>query len=639
MPKIEDVDLGPDHDLGVVRTMPEFRAGLAAAALDETARRTLVDQAAILIDDLYVHLPLKQAMHAVDPLQRLRLLRHRLPRLSDAQFHAELLATFIGLRDLHTNYVLPAGYQGFAFLGILVERYTADDGPRWIVTRVFPHLVGDAGLVVGAEITHWNGMPMGLAVDRNADREGGSNQAARRARGLENMTFRPVRMSLPPDEDWVDLTCTTGGETHETRLAWRVFDSVDEILAGATRGGPVAVAADHALLLGVDVRTELVRRAKRALFAPESLVEERRVKRSRAAAPRPTAAQEQAGVVPTFRPDELLARTVDTDHGTIGHLRIFTFSMQDGDIGAFIAEVRRLLALMPRTGLVVDVRGNGGGYVFAAEAILQFFSPRPIRTEPMQFICTDATADLCRAVPFFGAWSASIEESIETGATFSSALPLFDPADVNDVGQLYHGPVVLVTDALCYSATDIFAGGMQDHGIATVLGVDDNTGAGGANVLEHAQLAGLWPAGPLRGLPGGAEMRVSLRRSLRVGAREGQPVEDLGVVPDVVRPLSRDDLLHGNVDLIAFAAELLATGVARRLDVELRPAPAGRARLAITTAELTGVDVYVDGRPATTADVSGGTAEVEVAAPAGATVRLEGFDGGELVASRLLTMA
>ncbi len=434
----------------------------------------------------------------------------------------------------------------------------------------------------------------------------------------------------------MDLTYTTGAETHETRMPWRVFDSVDEILDGASRGGPRA-AVDHSLLLGVDLRTELVRRAKRALFAPESLAEERRVKRSRAAAPRPTAAQEQAGVIPTFRPDELAARTVDTAHGTVGHLRIFTFSMQDGNIDAFIGEVRRLLALMPRTGLVVDVRGNGGGYVFAAEAILQFFSPLPIRTEPMQFICTDSTADLCRTVPFFGAWRASIEESIETGATFSSALPLFDPSEVNDVGQLYHGPVVLVTDALCYSATDIFAGGMQDHGIATVLGVDDNTGAGGANVLDHAQLRQLWPAGPLRALPGGAGMRVSLRRSLRVGDREGQPVEDLGVVPDVVRALTRRDLLEGNADLMEFAAELLSSGVPRRLDVELVPAASGRVGVVVTTEALSSVDVYVDGRPAATADVSGGSAEVEVAG--GSILRVEGFDGQMLVASRLVPIA
>jgi len=59
-----------------------------------------------------VHLPFKRAMHAIDPLQRLRLLRHRLAQLPDGAFHAELLRIFVSLGDLHTNYILPDRYVG-----------------------------------------------------------------------------------------------------------------------------------------------------------------------------------------------------------------------------------------------------------------------------------------------------------------------------------------------------------------------------------------------------------------------------------------------------------------------------------------------------------------------------------------------
>ena len=47
---------------------------------------------------------------------------------------------------------------------------------------------------------------------------------------------------------------------------------------------------------------------------------------------------------------------------------------------------------------------------------------------------------------------------------------------------------MLVTDARCYSATDIFAAGFADHRIGPILGVDDNTGAGGANVWTQGLL-------------------------------------------------------------------------------------------------------------------------------------------------------
>ena len=39
-------------------------------------------------------------------------------------------------------------------------------------------------------------------------------------------------------------------------------------------------------------------------------------------------------------------------------------------------------------------------------------------------------------------------------------------------------------------------------------------------------------------------MRVSIRRTLRVGVEGGTPVEDLGVTPDVRHRMTRDDVLE-----------------------------------------------------------------------------------------------
>jgi C-terminal processing protease CtpA/Prc len=94
--------------------------------------------------------------------------------------------------------------------------------------------------------------------------------------------------------------------------------------------------------------------------------------------------------------------------------------------------------------------------------------------------------------------------------------PLSEPALVNAVGQLYHGPVVLITDALCYSACDMFAGGFADHEIGRILGVDANTGAGGANVLDHDQLRSEWTNGPARPARGSRHARLVAARQLTV---------------------------------------------------------------------------------------------------------------------------
>jgi hypothetical protein len=653
-----EVRLSGRHGLAAVRSVETFRESTLVSPLTTVDRSILVDQATALIDGVYVHLLHKRAMYAVEPSQRLKLLRHRLAQLTDAEFHAELLRVFIELRDLHTNYILPAPYQGpFAFLGVLLEQYWAAGKPHWLLSKVFNNLTGDPNLAAGVEVTHWNGSPIALAVARVADREAGSNAAARLARGLENMTLRTLALSQTPDEDWVDLRYQADRKTHETRLPWRVFDSVQDVFDAAPSGkakgkrrgtGSAGVfGAPPRHLVGLDLRTELVRHVKKALFAPAAVKEERRVAQStRAAAPAPTKEQAAAGVIPTTRPDEIKARTVTTSHGTFGHLRIYTFSMKElpgveDNISAFLDEVARLLTVLPPEGLIVDVRGNGGGYVVAAEFLLQYLTPRRIQPEPMQVISNPSTAQLSAAVEDLAPWLPSIQESTETGAQYSSALPLYPESLVNSVGQVYHGPVVLITDALCYSATDIFSGGFADHEIGPVLGVDDNTGAGGANVWTHDDLRTSWPGGPFVPLPGGAQFRVALRRCLRVGQRWGEPVEDLGVVPDVRHRLTRRDLLEDNTDLMNRAGSLLAAGTPRRLDATVTSRNNTEAVLSLSTKAVRSLDVYRDGRPATTVPtVADGTTEVHVplAGKAAATVRIEGFDQGALVAARTVTL-
>ena len=73
--------------------------------LSITQRRRIVEQALVILEQLYVHLPLKEAMHAVRPVQRLRLLRDQNSRVPHRQAvaHEELIEIFRLVRDLHTE--------------------------------------------------------------------------------------------------------------------------------------------------------------------------------------------------------------------------------------------------------------------------------------------------------------------------------------------------------------------------------------------------------------------------------------------------------------------------------------------------------------------------------------------------------
>ena len=624
-----------EHSLGG-STLSEFRATIDGLGLE--ARALIIEQALVLIEQLYVHLPLKRAMHAVDPVQRLKLLARRSPGLDDRQFHDELIAIFTELRDLHTNYILPLPYQSkTAFLPFRVQEFFEGEQRRYVVSEVNETLLPDPELRPGVLVTHWNGIPIDRAVQLNAARQAGSNLDARHARGLNTMTVRPMRQSAPPDEEWVVLGYRgADGQARESSIEWRVFEPP----AAPTAIDPDAADDPLALALGIDAQTEAVRRARKSLFAPEAMDVERQVielavTEGLAAGAGPPG----MGAVSTM-PDVLQFRTVSTAHGELGYLRIRTFSV--GDVDAFVSEVVRIIGLLPQGGLIIDVRGNGGGVIMAGERLLQLFTPRRIEPERLHFLNTPLTLKICTSVPSFAAWSDSIAESVETATTFSDGFPVLPghAEDCNALGQNYHGPVALIIDPLCYSTTDILIAGWQDHAIGPIIGTGGNTGAGGANVWTHALLANFLtgPDSPIRPLPNGASFRVAIRRTTRVGERSGDPVEDLGVVPDERHRLTLNDLLNDNEDLIARAGEILAGRPARLLSAETTPAGDAGLGVTVTTRGISRLDAYLDGRPRHTLDVTDGTATFEIGMQPGPTSVLElmGFDGGELVAARRL---
>ncbi|MFF7791515.1 S41 family peptidase [Streptomyces sp. NPDC007991] len=618
-----------DHLLGAA-PLPAFLHGAGQLSLED--RRLLVDQALVLLEQNYVHLPLKTAMHAVNPVQRLRLLRRRMERQTPQTmprewlFHAEMSEIFHSVRDLHTNYLLPDPFKGkIAFLPFLVESCTDQDRTRFLVTHVASGFSAP-GFEPGAEITHWSGIPVLDAVDLNAARFAGSNTAARRSRGVQSLTVRPLTIHLPPLEEWVTVSYVDlAGTARELRQSWQIVENLPSFVS-ADRGTAVSQ--------GMDLDGDETQRAKVLLFAPRVVAQERAAE---ADEPLPDL---EAGEIVTTMPKVFRARAVTTPSGTFGHIRIFTFNVDSP--GTFVAEFVRLIRQLPQGGLIVDVRDNGGGHIHAAEFTLQTLTPRRITPEPVQFVNTPLNLRICRRFQGgpgldLGPWVPSMEQAVETGSVYSGAFPISPENGANVIGQQYFGPVVLITNARCYSATDIFAAGFQDHGIGPVLGTDENTGAGGANVWTHDLLSEFLaddPGTPYTPLPKGAGMRVSIRRTLRVGPNSGTPVEDLGVVPDELHRMTRRDLLEGNPDLLDHAGRLLH-GLPPHAVTITEAAPAdGALRLKLTAENIDRVDVYLDQRPRASVDFTGSRADLLVHGAASAhTAHLEGFEAGRLVAS------
>lgn len=499
-------------------------------------RGMLCEQALFMLEGLYVHLRLKRAMHAIDPVQRLRLLQRRISDFSELEFQAELLRVFASLRDLHTRYQLGDPYRGrVATLGILVEQYHDEDSaPRYLVSRIHKSLQIDS-FKPGVELLAWNGVPIATAVERNAEREGGSNRAARLARGLEALTLRPLRTSLPPDERFVILEYQPRrGEPAEVRINWTVLDAAtlsDRDGARATADPVSVLAAAH----GIDIAGEAARRVKRRLYAAPT---------SR----RKTTESNPFDAVMKCEP-------IKTPDGYVAYLRIYSFNVTSAS--AFLREISKRLADLPEDRLIVDIRANPGGLIPAAEGLLALLSEEPI--EPVRFSLanTPQTLALCDQAQPLRAWVKSIAASLETGEAYSQAFSLSDPVALASGLRKFAGKKLLITDARCYSAADIFAAGFQDNRLGDVLGTDSCTGAGGANVWSHELVRLMLPEQTMA-LPRGASFRVALRRATRVRDCVGVPLEDFGVTPNYEHKLTRRDVRDANQDLMARAVEILS---------------------------------------------------------------------------------
>ena len=560
--------------------------------LSRRARIQIVDTALDLIETLYVHLPQKRSMYAVNPIQRLKLLRRfceqRKPVMLERDFFNELLSIFHQLRDLHTVFILPEPFRSsYAFLPFRLERYVTPSGEKfYVVTRVMsPELWGepiDASFQKGAIVKDWNGTPIDRVVAANADREAGSNPAARSAKGLSALTIRWLGLSLPPDEDWVDIDYLPkpNAEAKSIRFQWKFFQRQSGEAGGAAATAISRAHRKNARALGMDAKGEAERQIRRYLFNDARKQTPRLGKKIYTV---PKWAREVFPAVGNAR----------TARGVFAYVRIATFNVDSEK--KYISEFIRIISKLCQNGLILDVRGNTGGLIYFGERMLQLLTPRPIDPARFSFLNSARTQALTTRYAFFRPWRSSIAQWVETGAEYSQGFPLLPLSRYNDIGQKYQGPVVLITDALCYSTTDIFAAGFQDHKIGVVLGVDETTGAGGANVWEYSFIAKLLndPEHFPRRHAGRASMGFAVRRVTRVGQNSGVLLEDLGVEADQFHQMTRRDLLHRNTKLIERAGKILARAEIQRLTAERKSS----RKVRVAYQNLDRIDAYLDDRP------------------------------------------
>jgi C-terminal processing protease CtpA/Prc len=507
-----------------------FASKAAAAGSDEARQRDAVDapvqaprtserkhaldDAFALLTDVHVDAEERRARRTRDPLQRLEDLKGQTAALDERAFQLSLFGAVAELRDPVTAYVAPPSIRDrVAVLPLRLADGVDRNGVGRIFVAASEPWIAEAGLRAGVEVTHWDGMPIEHAIENRSALVAAADIEGRRARAIATLTHRATGVFAPLDADEIKVRYGADPE-REISLEW-----------------------EH--------RHALQAHASDGLQSVDPLV----------------AATARAG-----SPGARIAFSEFESPGGVrfGHLRIPTFEVADAD--AFVAAVAARLKHVPPSGLVLDVRSNGGGSIAAAERLLQLFTASPIAPQPVQLRATRLTAQIAHAVPCFRRWSRSIDRAIRRKAPFSDALPLTADHEkaCNSTGRVYKGSVVLLIDAMSAGATDIFTAGFVDHGLGRVLATAAHRGMAGGVAWRTDTPDGVLPR-PLHRLPDGAAFQLSVARTLRVAKPHDGPLAEDPVVLDTIRRLPAAEVADRDAGLLKHAAEMLKSPQTIRL--------------------------------------------------------------------------
>ena len=189
-----------------------------------------------------------------------------------------------------------------------------------------------------------------------------------------------------------------------------------------------------------------------------------------------------------------------------GWINLYSFyaDMEDGSVST-TRDVRTLLDRLIKekvSGLVLDLRGNGGGSLEEAINLTGLF----IRKGPV-----------VQAKDWRGK---------ESSRSSTNRWPV------------YEGPMIVLTDRISASASEILAAALQDYDRALIVG--DKSSFGKGTVQTIMQVAQFMPL--FMGRARAGALKVTIQKFYRIS---GGSTQLRGVIPDVILPSYRDSLETG----------------------------------------------------------------------------------------------
>lgn len=183
-------------------------------------------------------------------------------------------------------------------------------------------------------------------------------------------------------------------------------------------------------------------------------------------------------------------------------------------------------------GLIIDLRGNGGG----SSDVINDVAGRFIEERT--------------SMGFFNIRTPGQETIMEVWDEVTGSITSKPRLSAHPRGHTYTGPVVIVVDRTCFSACEMFTAGLQAAGRALVVGPEATGGGSGGIAVSK--------------LPSGARIQFSTAVAWRP---DGEIIEGNGVEPDIKIPIRPRDLAAARDRVLERAIKALQEGEAKPLTV------------------------------------------------------------------------
>ncbi len=216
-------------------------------------------------------------------------------------------------------------------------------------------------------------------------------------------------------------------------------------------------------------------------------------------------------VVRTYSGQPLLTTGNSTIHyefvsDSIGYVYFATFG---NDLRNHVNDIDKVIDYFSQArGVIIDVRNNRGGGSAVYDPIIARFLASPLKTE-------SAVSVMGTRPPYTIAPQGS---------------------------RQYTGPIVILINGSCFSATEVFAGRMRQLDYVSLVG--DTTAGGGMSSNGDAR----------HFLPSGGSIRINYEAILRV---DGEPIEWNGVPPDIRIVQTKTDIDKEQDKQLEFAVDFL----------------------------------------------------------------------------------